>query len=157
MSKKRKEWLAIGNFEVGAESNSSGLYVVLRTVQKDWSVRWREDTLQYGMMLSLAKNADAREYLHSLITVIYVASTYPHDLVSLTHWHGMPFMEGFARLVDEQNSYEQSVATDDKTGKKGDEETAIKYAALLEDMQREVAAAESEEQKQSHDKDNERY
>lgn len=144
MSKKKKEWVSIGNYEIGKEKGATGAYVVLRTVRKDWSIRWRDDTLTYGMMMSMVGSKGSRDYLHSLITMMYVASSYPHDLVSLYHNHGMPFMEGFARLVYEQNSYEVSVAPKQPDDKE-EEDKAIADAARLEDMQREVEAMEAEE------------
>ena len=118
MAKEKKDkWTQYGNFLVGVEKNSTGDFLVCKSVASDWSVRWRDDTMMFGMMLSLTRNANAKDYMHSLITLMYVASTYPHDLVSLINRDSMPFMEGFAKLIEEQNSYEITLApktTDDE-------------------------------------------
>lgn len=109
MSRKKKEWLQIGNFLLGHEKNSKGDFVVCKAVSGIWSVRWRNDTLMYGSMLGLMSEKNAHEYLHALLTLMYVATTYPHDMVSLATRNEMPFIQGFAQLIGEQNDYEQSL------------------------------------------------
>lgn len=109
--KKNKEerWLHIGHFELGIEKSSKGNMLVCRSEAKNWSVRWRDDTLMFGMMLSLMENEAAHEYIHSLITMMFVATTYTHDLVSLCEKQEMPFMQGMSELLEKQNEFEASL------------------------------------------------
>ena len=73
MSKKDEEkWIQVGSYQIGIERNSVGSMLVCRSVAKNWSVRWRDDTMMFGLMLSIVRNADAREYLNALLTVMFV-------------------------------------------------------------------------------------
>lgn len=115
MAKKSDEnkWLQIGNFLLGVDKNAHGSYVVLKTVAQNWSVRWKDDCLMFAMMLNLMAKAtddnNVKEYLHSLITVMFITTTYMHDLVALSTKQQMPFCEGIAKLLKEQTDYENSL------------------------------------------------
>lgn len=114
MAKKQEnKWLQIGNFLLGVDKNAHGSYVVLKTVAQNFSIRWREDTLMFAMMLNLMKKAtddnNVKEYLHSLITVMFITTSYTHDLVALATKQQMPFCEGVAKLMKEQTDYEESL------------------------------------------------
>ncbi len=115
MAKKSNEnkWLQIGNFLLGVDKNTHGSYVVLKTVSGQWSVRWKDDCLMFAMMLNLMAKAtddnNVKEYLHSLITVMFITTTYMHDLVALSTKQQMPFCEGIAKLLKEQTDYENSL------------------------------------------------
>jgi len=109
MGSKKSKWLQVGNFLLGTEKNSKGDFVVCKAVSGIWSIRWRNDTLMYGSMLGLMREKNAHEYLHTLLTLMYVASTYPHDLVALSTKNEMPLINGFAELIGKQNEYEQSL------------------------------------------------
>ena len=41
--------------------------------------------------------------------MISIATAYPHDLVALNNRCELPRMDGFCRLIKEQNDYEQSL------------------------------------------------
>lgn len=107
------KWLQFGNFMMGVDSNKDYSSVVLKSVAGNWRVMWREDTLMYSMMLNAMRHAvyddNVREYLHSLCTVMFVSTTYLHDLVALSTKHQMPFCEGVAKLLKEQTDYESSL------------------------------------------------
>ena len=115
MAKKNNEnkWLQIGNFLLGVDKNQNGAYVVLKSVAQNWSVRWRDDTTMFAMMLNTMKRATEdnaiKEYLHSLISIMFISTTYLHDLVALATKKEMPFCEGVAKLIKEQNDYEESL------------------------------------------------
>lgn len=115
MAKKNNEnkWLQIGNFLLGVDKNQNGAYVVLKSVAQNWSVRWRDDTTMFAMMLNTMKRATEdnaiKEYLHSLVSVMFISTTYLHDLVALATKKEMPFCEGVAKLIKEQNDYEESL------------------------------------------------
>lgn len=107
--KKKKEetkWYQLEGFMLGVEKNAKGYYLVCRNVAQNWSVRWRDDTMMFGLMKSLMENENAVEYIHSLLTVMYISTTYPHDLVASLKEGKMPFMKGFAKLVANQNKLE---------------------------------------------------
>ena len=115
MAKKKNEdkWLQVGNFLLGVEKNAHGQYVVLKTVVSNWKITWSDTTMMFAMMLNIMKRAaedeNVKEYLHSLITVMFITTTYLHDLVALSTKQEMPFCEGIAKLLKEQNDYEASL------------------------------------------------
>lgn len=133
MGKKKdeKKWLQVGNFLLGVDTNAHGSYVVLKSVAQNWSVRWREDTLMFGMMMNVmtqaAENDGAREYLHSLAAIMFAATTYLHDLVAASTMKTMPFCEGVAKLLKEQQEYEERVA-------QKPEPTEVDEAAALQEV-----------------------
>lgn len=103
---------SVGNFVFSRGVDDDGAsYIVCRSVSNGWLVQWRDETLMFGVLYPMLFNEDASDYLHSLVTLMYVATTYPHDLVSLTNGGDTPFMEGFLNLVDKQNEYENSLVT----------------------------------------------
>ena len=106
---KDGERKVIGNYVFEKEHRDDGHWLVLRGVAGGWQVCWRDDVLMYGVLLSLLGNEAAEEYIHCLCTMISIATAYPHDLVSLHNGGGLPLMDGFCRLIKEQNDYEQSL------------------------------------------------
>lgn len=140
MGKKKdeKKWLQVGNFLLGVDTNAHGSYVVLKSVAQNWSVRWREDTLMFGMMMNVmtqaAENDGAREYLHSLAAIMFAATTYLHDLVAASTMKTMPFCEGVAKLLKEQQEYEERVVQKpEPTG--ADEAAALQEVGEMTDIQ----------------------
>lgn len=138
MSKKNEnKWLQVGNFLLGIEKSATGRCLVCKAVANNWQVRWREDTMMFAMMMNLikegAENENVREYIHSLITVFFSVTTYPHDLVSLSKRQTMPFMEGVVKLVHDQNEYEQSVSGEAAPTPE-QEEAALKEVAETEEV-----------------------
>lgn len=147
MSKKNEnKWLQIGNYLLGVDTNAHGSYVVLKSVAQNWSVRWREDTMMFATMLNImkqaAENENVKEYLHSLITVMFITTSYMHDLVALSTKQQMPFCEGVAKLLKEQNDYEQSLA-EKKPTKKEDEE-ALKEVVEMREVEEELEKLDEE-------------
>jgi hypothetical protein len=147
MSKKNEnKWLQIGNYLLGVDTNAHGSYVVLKSVAQNWSVRWREDTMMFASMLNImkqaAENENVKEYLHSLITVMFITTSYMHDLVALSTKQQMPFCEVVAKLLKEQNDYEQSLA-EKKPTKKEDEE-ALKEVVEMREVEEELEKLDEE-------------
>ena len=148
MSKKTEnKWLQVGNFLLGIEKSATGRCLVCKAVANNWQVRWREDTMMFAMMMNLikegAENENVREYIHSLITVFFSVTTYPHDLVSLSKRQTMPFMEGVVKLVHEQNEYEQSVSGEAAPTPE-QEEAALKEVAETEEVKEELEKLDKE-------------
>lgn len=148
MGKKiNNKWLQVGNFLLGIEKSATGSCLVCKAVANNWQVRWREDTMMFAMMMNLIKeggeNENIREYIHSLITVFFTVTTYPHDLVSLSKRQTMPFMEGVVKLVHEQNEYEQSVSGEAAPTPE-QEEAALREVAETEEVKEELEKLDKE-------------
>lgn len=129
--------MQVGNFLLGVDKNAHGSYVVLKSVAQNWSVRWRDDTMMFAMMLNLMKravdDANTREYLHTLVTTMFITTSYLHDLLALANKQQMPFCEGVARLLKEQNDYEESLKKEKPTPEQ--EEEALKEVAEMQEIQ----------------------
>lgn len=148
MSKKtEKKWLQVGNFLLGIEKSATGSCLVCKAVANNWQVRWREGTMMFAMMMNLIReggeNENIREYIHSLITVFFTVTIYPHDLVSLSKRQTMPFMEGVVKLVHEQNEYEQSVSGEAAPTPE-QEEAALREVAETEEVKEELEKLDKE-------------
>ncbi len=148
MGKKiNNKWLQVGNFLLGIEKSATGRCLVCKAVANNWQIRWREDTMMFAMMMNLikegAENENVREYIHSLITVFFSVTTYPHDLVSLSKRQTMPFMEGVVKLVHDQNEYEQSVSGEAAPTPE-QEEAALKEVAETEEVKEELEKLDKE-------------
>ncbi len=145
--KNENKWLQVGNFLLGIEKSATGRCLVCKAVANNWQVRWREDTMMFAMMMNLIKEGveseNVREYIHSLITVFFSVTTYPHDLVSLSKRQTMPFMEGVVKLVHEQNDYEQSVSGEAAPTPE-QEEAALKEVAETEEVKEELEKLDKE-------------
>ena len=147
MAKKKNDdkWLQVGNFLLGVDKNAHGQYVVLKAVSGQWSVRWRDDSLMFAMMLNLMKRAaeddNVKEYLHSLITVMFITTTYLHDLVALSTKQEMPFCEGIAKLLKEQNDYEQSF---EKKPTDEEDKKALEEVGQMTEIQEELEKLDAE-------------
>lgn len=134
---KEGESKSIGNYVFMMERCDDGRWFVLKSVSGCWQVRWRDDMLMFGVLTSLVGNPDAEEYLHCLATFIYISTTYPHDLVSLSNRGTMPLMEGFYHIIQDQNAYELSMAP--AASQKDDERVlrdTVEYERLKEDLSR---------------------
>ena len=139
--KEENKWLQVGNFLLGVEKKSQMRYVVLKAVSDSWRIYWSEESLMFAMMLQLMKRAtedeSVKEYLHSLITMMFITTTYLHDLVALSTKQEMPFCEGIAKLLKEQNDYEESLKEKptDEEDKKALEET-VRMQETLDELEK---------------------
>lgn len=143
--KKKKEeskWVQVGNFQLGTEKNASGTYVVARAIAGTWSLRWRDDTMMFGMMINLMNTQGAHEYLHTLLTLQYVATTYPHDMIALIEKSEYPVTKGFAKLIHEQNDFEASLK---KKPTKKEHNDALKQVKDLYEIGEELKQAKKED------------
>lgn len=151
MAKKKNDdkWLQMGNFLLGVEKNAHGQYVVLKSVVGNWKITWRDDTLMFAMMLNIMKRAvddvNVREYLHSLVTVMFITTTYMHDLVALSTKQEMPFCEGIARLLKEQNDYEESLK--EKPTEEEDKK-ALEEVGQMTEIESELERLDAENEKE---------
>ena len=139
--------MQIGNFLLGIDKNAHGAYVVLKSVAQNWSIRWREDTMMFAMMTNTMTRAmeddNVKEYLHSLITMMFITTTYLHDLVALATKQQMPFCEGIAKLLKDQTDYEESL---DKKPTDEEDEKALEEVGRMQQIQEELEKLEEEEQ-----------
>ena len=139
--------MQIGNFLLGIDKNAHGAYVVLKSVAQNWSIRWREDTMMFAMMTNTMTRAmeddNVKEYLHSLITMMFITTTYLHDLVALATKQQMPFCEGIAKLLKEQTDYEESL---DKKPTEEEDAKALEEVGRMQQIQEELEKLEEEEQ-----------
>ena len=149
MSKKKDEnkWLQVGNFLLGVDTNAHGSYVVCKSVAQNWSLRWREDTMMFAMMLNVmrqaAENENVKEYLHSLVAIFFACTSYMHDLVALSQTKQMPFCEGLAKMLKEQQDFEEKLAKEKKPTKK-EEKEALDEVVEMQEIQDELEKLEKE-------------
>jgi hypothetical protein len=137
MSKKSKvsaerneDWLQIGNFLIGQVNNNIGTRMCAKSVSGEWSVSWGEGSMMYGVMLSFAADVNTHRYLEALLTLMYVATTYPHDLAAVCEKQQLPVINGFCQLVNEQTRFEVSLMK--KPTEKEDEEALNGVAEMQE-------------------------
>lgn len=136
---KEGESKTIGNYVFTVERCDDGRWLVLKSVSGCWQVRWRDDVEMFGALMSLlgVGTAAADKYLDCLVTMMYISTEYTHDLASLANGNGMPFMEGFTRLFNEQAEYDRSLVP--SVGEKEDERAlneTVEWENLREDITR---------------------
>ena len=151
MSKKNEnKWRQVGNYLLGIEKNATGSFLVCKTVAGNWSVRWRDDTIMFGLMLSIVRNEAAEEYLHALITLMFTASSYPHDLVALMNKTELPVIQGFTKLIAEQNDYEASLKPQPT---EEENQESLKEMKMIAEMEKQLSEMSEEEEKEKTDGD----
>lgn len=135
MEEKQMKNRQVGNFLLEVLDGGDFDFIECRSLIGDWSVRWRNDNVMFSLMYSLLKNKDAEEYLRALFTMMYVATSYTHDLVAIVDKQDLPLINGFCALVNEQNDYEASVA---KKATKEEDEEALKNTVITEELENEI-------------------
>lgn len=79
MSKKKEnKWYKAGNYLLGEEKNQSGKYIVCRSVDGGWQIRFREDMYMYAMLFGLIKDNDAQKIVN-LMTFWYWNTAMVHS------------------------------------------------------------------------------
>ena len=147
MARKKddEKWLQVGNFLLGVDRNRNGQYVVLKAVSNGWKIYWRDDTMMFAMMLQIMKRAaeddNVREYLHSIVTMMFITTTYLHDLTALSTKQEMPFCEGIAKLLKEQNDYEASL---EKKPTGEEDEKALAEVVQMREVEEELEKLDAE-------------
>lgn len=139
---KKGKWTQIGNYLIGEEKSASGERMVIRSVSGDWRVMWETGTLMYIMIKRFVEDESTHKYIDALATLFYAATNYPHDLVAITEKQSTPFMDGFARLVNEQTDFEVSVKrkpTDEE------DEKALSEVVEMQEIQDELEKLEKED------------
>lgn len=135
MEEKQTKKRQVGNFLLEVLEGADFDFIECRSLIGDWSVRWRNDSVMFSLMFSLMQNKDAEEYLRALFTMMYIATSYTHDLVAIIEKRDLPLINGFCALVNEQNDYEASVA---KKTTKEEEEEALKNTVITEELENEI-------------------
>lgn len=133
MKKVEKKWIQISNFLIGIEENSKGHWLVIKTVSDEWSIRYHEGSIMYGIIGNLALDEKCHKYLEAFITMLYTASCYPHDMVAVIHKQELPVINGFCKLIAEQSQYEASIA-EKPTAE--EDEAMLNEVAEMEEMQK---------------------
>lgn len=147
MAKKNgNKWTQVGNYLLGVEKNATGGFLVCKTLAGNWSVRWRDDTMMYGLMLGIIGTEAAREYLHSLLTLMFAVTTYPHDLAALAEKGEMPLMQGVVGLINEQAEYEASLKPQPTEEENQETIAEMKQMAEIEKELNEMAEEEEKEE-----------
>ncbi len=122
-------WKSIGHFLLLLKKDpEEGNYIIVRSLNAGWEIRWRDDTPMFGSVLYLANDGTCDNYLDGLFSFMYVATSHPHDAVSIGNDNGAPVIDGFAKLFAEQSEYEASFLK-----REGDEEI-LKEEAEVDDI-----------------------
>ena len=109
MSRRKKEKVQVGNFLLGLERNSKGNWLAVSTVSGEWQMRYGESHLMYGVLGGLVADERCHKYVHALLTMIFTAAAYPHDMTSVIEKQELPVINGFCKLVDERTQFETSL------------------------------------------------
>lgn len=81
MEKKEKNVIArVGNFVIVKESGNGMDWVSVKAVSGNWTVRYREDSRMYGMLVMMSKNKALRPYLENWVTSLYLMAQSTPDL-----------------------------------------------------------------------------
>lgn len=139
---KGKDETRVGNYLFSIQQNSNGSWLVASTVSGLWSIRWNEGHMMYGILIGLIADVKCHAYVDALMTMIYTASSYPHDEVAIINKQELPFINGFARLIQEQADFETSVK--EKATEQEDAE-ALEETAHLQELQDELEALDNDE------------
>jgi len=135
MEEKQAKKRQVGNYLLEVLEDGDFDFIECRSVIGDWSVRWRGDNIMFTLMYSLMQNKDAEEYLRALFTMMYVATSYTHDLVAIVEKQDLPLINGFCALVNEQSDFEASVA---KKATVEEDEEALNNAVVMEELKEEI-------------------
>lgn len=135
------KWADIGNFRLCHESNSLGRVLCVRSVSGQWSIRWSEDTYVYAVLTRLMGDEKCHQYINALLTLYYTATNYPHDLAALAELQKTPFIDGFARLLNEQTDLE--VGFHEKVSKE-DDDKILQEVGEMQEIQEELERLEEE-------------
>lgn len=98
--------------------------------------------MMYGILTGLIADVKCHAYVEALMTMIYTASSYPHDMASLANIQQIPFINGFCELVRQQTDREVSFA--EKPTEQEDAE-ALEETAHLQELQDELEALDNDE------------
>lgn len=142
MPSKKNKWKQIGNYLVGEEKSTGGDRMVVRSVSGDWRLMWSSGTLMYIMLKSFMEDENTHKYLDALITLYYAATNYPHDLAAITEKKSTSFMDGFARIVEEQTKFELSLR---KEASKEEDEKALEEVVEMQEISDELDRIEKED------------
>lgn len=139
---KGKDETRVGNYLFSIQQNSSGSWLVASTVSGLWSIRWNDGHMMYGILIGLIADVKCHAYIDALMTMIYTASSYPHDMASLVNLQQLPFIDGFCELVRQQTDREVSFA-EKPTGK--EEKEALDETVQLREIEEELEALDEDE------------
>ena len=142
MSKKKEDkWLQVGNFLLGVEMNRNGAWFVVKTVGGEWSIRYGDGSMMFSVLANLGGDESCHRYLESLLTLMYAATSYPHDMVSIVERQTLPFINGFCKLLDEQTAFEVSVS---KKATEQEDAEALKEVVEMREIEEELEKLDDE-------------
>lgn len=70
----------VGNFVITKESGNGMDWVSVKAVSGFWTVRYREDSRMYGMLVMMSKNKALEKYLENWVTALYTMAQSTPDL-----------------------------------------------------------------------------
>ena len=150
--KSKENVVRIGNYLLSYKDEGAVLSV--RSVSGSWRIEWGFDSYMYSVLTKFLSDRKTDNYVDALLTLYYACTNYPHDLVSIVTRQSTPFMDGFARMVKEQNDYEVSVAQK-HTGE--EDEEALAEVVRMHELEEELDALDAKEAlEESHTEQGER-
>lgn len=133
--------MQIGNYLVGTEEYEDGREVFVTSVSGDWRVSYGEGTLMFGVLNTMMGDKDTHKYLEALFTFQYIATTYPHDMVSVVERQTLPVINGFTELVSEQYAFEASLQP---TPTEEEDAEALKEVVEMEEIKEQLQNPDSD-------------
>lgn len=100
----------IGNFIYTFVEEDDVSKLIVSSVSGEWRIIYNDSHYMYGILSFLLDDEKCHKYIDALFVMIYTASSYPHDMVSLAEKEEIPFINGFCKLIDEQTAFETSVS-----------------------------------------------
>lgn len=133
--------MQIGNYLVGMEEDGDSREMIVTDVAGDWSISYGEGTMMFGILNTMTGDESTRKYLEALFTFQYVATNYPHDMVSIIERQTLPVINGFAALLDEQYSFEASLQ---QAPTEQEDAEALKEVAQMEEIKEQLQNLDSD-------------
>lgn len=131
MSKKKEDkWYRAGNFLLGEEKNQSGRYLVCRSVDGGWQVRFREDMYMYAMLLGLVRDNEAQKIVN-LMTFWYWNTAMVHSAEYYT--------ETMKRLGEEMEKIQAAEVS------KEDDDKVLQDTVEMETLKEQIEKLDEEE------------
>lgn len=141
-TEERNEEIHIGYYVFSFETDENGSSLTVRDVAGIWSIKWTDKHIMYAILGRMIADEKCTDYIESLIKVMMMAISYPHDEVAIVEKQDAPFLKGFARLWEEQMAFEVSVA---KKPTKKEEKEALEETVHLQELKDEIEALDEDE------------
>lgn len=141
-TEERNEEIHIGYYVFSVETDENGSCITVRDVGDQWSIKWTDRHFMYAILVRWIADGKCNDYIESLMRMMMIAISYPHDAVAIGEKQDAPFLKGFVKLWKKQIAFEASVAK--KPTKKEDEE-ALEETVQLREIEEELEALDEDE------------